>query len=71
VERAKTISEDFAAKFKKKIEGKARSAVPLPVQADFAFLVKLVQGMSLPDDTVRKREVLATIRQTVSKLQIA
>ncbi|KAH7092791.1 DNA mismatch repair protein Msh6 [Auriculariales sp. MPI-PUGE-AT-0066] len=69
VERAKTISDDFAAKFRKKIEGKARSAVPLPVQADFAYLAKLVQGMSLPEDTVRQRDILGTIRQTISKLQ--
>ncbi|EJD51320.1 DNA mismatch repair protein Msh6 [Auricularia subglabra TFB-10046 SS5] len=68
VERAEVISIDFAAKFKKKIEGKSRSALPLPVQADFAYLAKLVSGLSLPDDSVRQREVLSTIRKTAAKL---
>lgn len=68
VERAKVISADFATKFKKKIEGKTRSALPLPVQADFAYLAKLVNGLSLPDDAARHREVLNTIRQTVAKV---
>ncbi|KZV87127.1 hypothetical protein EXIGLDRAFT_210105 [Exidia glandulosa HHB12029] len=68
VERAEVISADFATKFKKKIEGKTRSALPLPVQADFAYLTKLVSGLSLPDDETRRREVLKTIRQTVAKI---
>lgn len=71
VERAEVISADFAAKFKKKIEGNTRSTIPLPVQADFAYLAKLVAGMSLPDDTTRRREVLNTIRQTVAKISAA
>jgi len=67
VDRATVISTDFAAKFKQKIEGKVRSALPLPVQADFAYLAKLVQGMSLPDDKFRQHEVLNTIRQTAAR----
>lgn len=71
VQRAEVVSEDFAKQFKEKIEGnktnKAVSAMPLTVQADFAYLFSLVLGKSdLPEEKVRRREVLKGLKAAVN-----
>ncbi|PSS36954.1 hypothetical protein PHLCEN_2v1170 [Hermanssonia centrifuga] len=70
VERAETISRDFAHQFKEKIEGKKKDkavcTIPLVAQADFAFLYSLATGKrELPEDKMRRREVLRGIRAAV------
>lgn len=45
---------------------KAASRMPLTVQADFAYLFKLAAGKAeLPDDKVRRREVLKGLKAAV------
>lgn len=44
VSRAQTISKDFFAAFKEKLEARRRSALPLPAHGDFAFLMKVALG---------------------------
>ncbi|KAI0764567.1 DNA mismatch repair protein Msh6 [Trametes elegans] len=69
VERAEVVSRDFAKHFKEKIEGKKNKAtgrLPLAAQADFAYLYKLATGtISMPEDKVRRREVLKVIKGAV------
>ncbi|KZV85169.1 hypothetical protein EXIGLDRAFT_712522 [Exidia glandulosa HHB12029] len=48
-------------------QGQDAQRSPAPVQADFTYLTKHVNGLSLPDDETRRREVLKTIRQTLAK----
>ena len=74
VQRAEVVSDDFAKQFKEKMQVSKQgstSRLPLSVQADFAYLAKLVAGLSLPDDPTRSREVIQTIRQTVAKVSSA
>ena len=71
VERADVVSKDFAKQFKEKIEGKRKNSATAgrlshEVQADFAYLFKLATGKcQLPDDPVRKREVLRIMKASV------
>lgn len=71
VERADLVSKDFARQFKEKIEGKkknnaAAGRLSLTVQADFAYLYKVAIGKcELPDDAVRKREILKVLKASV------
>ncbi|PCH35419.1 DNA mismatch repair protein Msh6 [Wolfiporia cocos MD-104 SS10] len=69
VERADVISQDFAKQFREKVEGKKNKAagrLPLVAQADFAYLYKLACGkVELPDNPVRQREVLKTLKAAV------
>ncbi|KDQ32081.1 hypothetical protein PLEOSDRAFT_1100597 [Pleurotus ostreatus PC15] len=70
VERADVVSKQFAQQFKERLEDKrnrsAASRLPLPLQADFAYLVSLATGKAeLPADSVRKHEVLAGIKATM------
>ena len=67
IQRAEIVSEDFAKQFKEKMEGSkkggAASRLPLPVQADFAYLFSLATGKAeLPTDKVRRREVLKVLK---------
>lgn len=70
VERADVVSKQFAQQFKERLEDKrnrsAASRLPLPLQADFAYLVGLATGkIELPADSVRRHEVLAGIKATM------
>ncbi|KAH9848373.1 DNA mismatch repair protein Msh6 [Lenzites betulinus] len=69
VERAEVVSKDFAKHFQEKIEGKKNKAagrLPLVAQADFAYLYKLATGViDLPEDKVRRREVLKVLKGAV------
>ncbi|TBU51269.1 DNA mismatch repair protein Msh6 [Dichomitus squalens] len=69
VERAEVVSKDFAKHFKEKLEGKKTKVsgrLPLVAQADFAYLFKLATGaLELPEDKVRRREVLKTLKGAV------
>lgn len=69
VERAEVVSRDFALKFKEKIEGRREQVagqLPLVAQADFAYLYKLATGtIDMPEDTVRRREVLKGLKAAV------
>lgn len=47
LERADQVSSEFFDMFRKKLEGRRRSTLPLVAQADFAWLFKLVQGLEL------------------------
>ncbi|KZT62465.1 DNA mismatch repair protein Msh6 [Calocera cornea HHB12733] len=67
VERAEEISKDFAHQFEKKMANRRRSSIPIDLQADFAYLVKLGTGSAvLETDPVRAREVLAMIQRTAA-----
>ena len=69
VERADVVSKDFARNFKEKIEGKkfkASGHLPLPLQADFAYLYSLAAGkIDLPENKVRKGEILKLLKGSV------
>lgn len=72
VERADIISKDFAKQFKEKLQIKQQqhssSKMPLVAQADFAYLYKLGSGeIQLPDDPIRRREILARMKNIVSQ----
>ncbi|KAF8694706.1 hypothetical protein AX14_001931 [Amanita brunnescens Koide BX004] len=72
IERAEIISKTFAQQFterlmaKKEHEGSFR--LPLPLQADFAYLYKLAMGqLQLPKGEVHRMEVLARMKETMRK----
>lgn len=70
VQRAEVVSDDFAKKFKERIEGKqkksATSKLPLLAQADFAYLVALASGkLQLPEHELRQKEVLVKLKQAI------
>lgn len=67
VDRADVVSKDFAKQFKEKIEGKRkRDRLPLVLQADFAYLIGLVNGKEkLPEDRAKAREVLNGLKDAV------
>lgn len=66
VTRAEAISKDFAQKFKEKQAQKKTSKVPLLIQADFAYLVKLATGTVPPDANPQKlAETLRIMKQFI------
>lgn len=70
VQRAETVSKDFARQFKEKVEGKRKKAatarLPLVSQADFAYLHGLATGrLELDQNPVRQREVLKGLKAAV------
>jgi DNA mismatch repair protein MSH6 len=72
VERADTVSKDFAKQFKDKVarrqEKSAATRLPLVAQADFVYLYRLATGLlKLPEDPVRQREVLVRLRECVRR----
>ncbi|KAG6815417.1 hypothetical protein H0H87_002062 [Tephrocybe sp. NHM501043] len=71
VERADVVSKNFAQQFKERMKVKQmkdRGKLPIDAQADFAYLYKVATGLlGLPDDPVRRREVIARLRQTVQR----
>jgi len=72
VKRAEVVSHDFARQFKEKLEGKqqksATSRLPLVAQADFVYLYGLATGkLQMPENPVRRREVLLRLKETVKK----
>jgi DNA mismatch repair protein MSH6 len=72
VERAEVVSQDFAKKFKEKMASKREKMsslrLPLVAQADFAYLCHLATGaVKLPEDPVRRREVLMRMKQIVRR----
>ncbi|KAG5654432.1 hypothetical protein H0H81_002621 [Sphagnurus paluster] len=71
VERADIVSKNFAKQFKERMQVKQMKdggRLPIAAHADFAYLFKIVTGeLSMPDDTVRRREVLAGLKQTVHR----
>ncbi|KAF8155583.1 muts domain V-domain-containing protein [Crassisporium funariophilum] len=72
VKRADVISKDFAKQFKEKLQIKqeqhASAKMPLVAQADFAYLFKLGRGeLQMPEDPMRRREVLAGLKEIVRR----
>ena len=72
VSRAATISTDFAAQFKRRIEGKREkdARLTLDAQADFAFLVKLARAACEKENTneasrAMRREILRGLAKAV------
>ena len=66
VKRAEVISTDFARQFKERIEGKRTSTLPMVAQADFAYLVRLVNGTEkLSENKTKRREVLKSLLGSV------
>ncbi|KAJ8509001.1 hypothetical protein ONZ45_g8776 [Pleurotus djamor] len=70
VERADVVSKQFAQHFKERLEDKrsksAAARLPLPLQADFAYLVGLCTGkVKLPSDKTKQREVLLRMKDTM------
>ena len=70
VERADSISKDFAQQFKEKLKLKQKrdgaSRMPLVARADFAYLFKIATGQ-LEVDPTRGRQVLAGLKETVRR----
>ncbi|KAF5356840.1 hypothetical protein D9756_006462 [Leucocoprinus leucothites] len=68
VERADVVSKQFAKQFKERLALKqktnASSKMPLNLQADWVYLVKLARGERL-DGGAKGREVLERMRETV------
>ena len=66
VKRAEVISTDFARQFKERIEGKRTSTLPMVAQADFAYLVRLVNGTEkLSENKIKRRAVLKSLLGSV------
>jgi DNA mismatch repair protein MSH6 len=70
VERADLISKKFAQQFKEKLmdrqKNDATGRLPLPAQADFAYLFGVGTGkIEMPADPTRRKEVLARLKKTV------
>ncbi|KIJ41375.1 hypothetical protein M422DRAFT_172322, partial [Sphaerobolus stellatus SS14] len=66
VMRAETISNDFAQKFREKQAEKKQNAIPLLLQADFAFLLKLATGaISADADRYKMAETLKILNKFV------
>ena len=62
VKRAEVISTDFARQFKERIEGRRTSTLPMVAQADFAYLVRLVNGTEkLSENKIKRRAVLKSL----------
>lgn len=67
IARAESISKDFADQFQKKMVSRRTSTLPLSVQADVAFLIKLASGaLMLGDDKAKQKEVLGIIKKAAS-----
>ncbi|KIY68031.1 DNA mismatch repair protein Msh6 [Cylindrobasidium torrendii FP15055 ss-10] len=69
VERADTISKNFAEKFKARLEERqAKTKIAITAQADFAYLVGVATGkFKLPEDKAKAALVLKTLKRTVRK----
>jgi DNA mismatch repair protein MSH6 len=68
VKRAEIVSEDFARKFKDRLEGRQQRRLPLVGQADFTYLVGLAAGkLGISEDSVRRREVLVRMKKAVKR----
>jgi DNA mismatch repair protein MSH6 len=71
VERADVISQDFAQKFKEKLqlnqEKNVTTKMPLVAQADFAYLYKLVTGQ-LGEQSVQDPEHTAEVLRRMKKV---
>ncbi|KAH7923446.1 DNA mismatch repair protein Msh6 [Leucogyrophana mollusca] len=70
VKRAELVSDDFAKKFKAKVEDKQKkslsSRLPLVAQADFTYLLALAMGkLKLPDDPYKQDALLKGLKDTV------
>jgi DNA mismatch repair protein MSH6 len=69
VERADVVSKQFAKQFKERMELKqkanASSRMPLNIQADWAYLVKLAAGEIKFGDDAKAKEVLERMKGTV------
>ncbi|KAF9449836.1 DNA mismatch repair protein msh6 [Macrolepiota fuliginosa MF-IS2] len=69
VERAEAVSKQFAKQFKERLELKqknnASSRIPLNLQADWVYLVKLATGQAQLGDDAKSREVLERLKSTV------
>ena len=66
VKRAEVISTDFARQFKERIEGRRTSTLPMVAQADFAYLVRLVNGTEkLSENKTKRRAVLKSLLGSV------
>jgi DNA mismatch repair protein MSH6 len=71
VKRAEVVSEDFAKQFKERMADKQKqdaNKLRLVAQADFVYLHGLATGkFDLPEDGVRRKVVLARLKETVRK----
>jgi DNA mismatch repair protein MSH6 len=65
VVRADAVSADFVRQFAERMAGRRKTAasrLPISTQADFAYLWRVAKGeQNLPEDNVRKHEVLEGI----------
>lgn len=70
VERAEVVSKQFAKQFKEKLELKqkknASAKIPLNIQADWVYLVRLASGEVKLDDEAKNREVLERLKTTIT-----
>jgi DNA mismatch repair protein MSH6 len=66
VERAEVVSKDFAALFQKKLAARRTSSLPLVAQADFAYMMKAVNGDGLVN-AGKMRQSLEIIRKAVGR----
>ena len=72
VERADSVSKDFAKQFKERLQLKQKqdeaSRMPIVARADFVYLYRIATGeLQLSDDPVRRKQVLAMMKKTVQR----
>jgi DNA mismatch repair protein MSH6 len=72
VERADSVSKDFAQQFKERLQVKkakeGAAKLPIVAQADFTYLFKIATGqLPMPADPVRQKEVLVRLKETVRR----
>ena len=69
IERAEVVSKKFAQQFQEKFlarENDESRRLPLPLQADLAYLYRLATGQTkLPEENVAQVEVLRRMKRTI------
>ncbi|KIL62704.1 hypothetical protein M378DRAFT_128542 [Amanita muscaria Koide BX008] len=69
IERAEAVSKNFAQQFQERFlarENDESCRLPLPLQADFAYLYRLATGQAkLPEENVAQVEVLRRMKRTI------
>jgi len=69
VERADVVSKQFAKQFKERMtlkqKANASSRLPLNIQADWVYLVRLALGHEKLDSGAKGREVMERMKETV------
>ncbi|WVQ64535.1 uncharacterized protein L199_002702 [Kwoniella botswanensis] len=71
--RAQSVSDQFFNDFKMKLTQKRKSSLPIPGQADFAWLMRLVNGLMREDDKTKAGlgEQLEVLRECIGRYEMS